>query len=56
MNLSKNGNASTLLLASVALVACAGSPQRTGRGDLRLDTETVSRIRHAAAVGEDFDS
>ena len=41
-----------MLLASVVLVACAGSPRRTGRGALRLDTETVSRIRHAAAVGE----
>jgi hypothetical protein len=41
-----------LLLASLVLAACAGGPRRSGHGDLRLDTETVSRIRHAAALGE----
>jgi hypothetical protein len=41
-----------LLLASVLLAACAGSSQRSSRRDLRLDTETVARLRHAAALGE----
>lgn len=31
---------------------CASNPQRASRGDLRLDTETVSRIRHAAVLGQ----
>jgi hypothetical protein len=41
-----------MLLASALLAACASGPQRTGHRDLRLDTETVSRMRHAAALGE----
>ncbi len=41
-----------LWLISVLLTACASSPQRSSRRDLRLDTETVARLRHAAAVGE----
>ncbi|ADO69842.1 conserved uncharacterized protein [Stigmatella aurantiaca DW4/3-1] len=41
-----------LALLSALLAACASSPQRASRGDLRLDTETVSRIRHAAALGQ----
>jgi hypothetical protein len=43
---------SCLLLVSALLAACASGPQRSGRGELRLDTETVGRIRHAAALGE----
>jgi hypothetical protein len=43
---------SCLLLASALLTACASNPGRPARRDLRLDTETVSRIRHAAALGE----
>lgn len=42
-----------LLLAGVLLTACASSPQRSSRRDLRLDTETVARLRHAAALGEE---
>jgi hypothetical protein len=43
---------SLLLVASVLLGACAGSPQRAPPGDLRfVDTETAGRMRHAAAVG-----
>jgi hypothetical protein len=38
-----------LCVASAVLTACASSPQRSARRDLRFDTETVSRIRHAAA-------
>jgi hypothetical protein len=37
-------------LASALLVACASGPQRPGRGDLRLDTETAGRLRHAATT------
>ncbi len=40
-----------LLVASAVLTACAGSPRQSTRKDLRLDTETVSRVRHAASVG-----
>ncbi len=39
------------LVASALLMACASSAQQSGRGALRLDTETVGRLRHAAAVG-----
>ncbi len=42
-----------LWLASALLAACASSPQRSSRRDLRLDTETVARLRHAAAVSEE---
>jgi hypothetical protein len=41
-----------LLLASALLAACASNPQRSARGDLRLDTESAGRIRHAAAMSE----
>lgn len=38
-----------LLLASLLLGACATPSQRTGRAsDLRLDTETAGRLRHAS--------
>jgi hypothetical protein len=39
-----------LLLTSVLIGACASSPHRSGaaaRGDLRLDTESVARMRYA---------
>jgi hypothetical protein len=52
MNPSESMKYARLLLASLVLAACAGGPRRSGHGDLRLDTETVSRIRHAAALGE----
>jgi len=39
-------------LTSVLLMACASSPRPSSRRDLRLDTETVSRVRHAAAATE----
>ncbi|MCP3141001.1 hypothetical protein [Pyxidicoccus xibeiensis] len=42
---------SLLLVASALSVACASSAQQAARGDLRLDTETVGRLRHAAATG-----
>jgi hypothetical protein len=41
-----------LFLGSTLLAACASSPRQSSRRDLRLDTETVGRIRHAAALGE----
>ncbi|WP_224245071.1 hypothetical protein [Hyalangium gracile] len=37
-------------LACALLSACAGSSQRSSHRDLRLDTETASRIRHAATA------
>ncbi|WP_239014689.1 hypothetical protein [Archangium violaceum] len=43
-----------MLLASMLLGACATHPARTGalpRGDLRLDTESVARVRHAGLLG-----
>lgn len=40
-----------LCVASALLVACASNPQRTRHEALRLDTETVGRLRHAAALG-----
>jgi len=41
-----------LCVAMVLLTACASSPQRSARRELRFDTETVGRIRHAAAAGK----
>ena len=41
-----------LCAASALLLACASSPQRSRREDLRLDTETAGRLRHAAALGK----
>jgi hypothetical protein len=41
-----------LWVAGVLVAACASSPPRSGRGDLRLDTETSTRLRHAAAAAE----
>lgn len=42
-----------VLLASALLSACVSGPQRTARRELRfLDTETASRLRHAATVSE----
>ncbi|WP_257451882.1 hypothetical protein [Archangium lipolyticum] len=44
-----------LLLASVLLGACATGHERFGppppRGELRLDTESVARLRHASVLG-----
>jgi hypothetical protein len=41
-----------LLVASALLGACASSPRRSPREDLRfMDTETAGRLRHAAAAG-----
>jgi hypothetical protein len=41
-----------LLLACALLGSCAAHPRRSGfsGGSLRLDTETVGRMRHAAAL------
>jgi len=39
-----------LLLASALLSACASNSQHSGRRELRLDTETASSLRHAAAA------
>ncbi|HYI03126.1 hypothetical protein [Hyalangium sp.] len=39
-----------LLLASALLAACVSTPQRSERRDLRLDTETAGRIRHATGA------
>jgi hypothetical protein len=41
-----------LALASALLTACASSPRPTARRELRLDTETVSRIRHTATAAD----
>jgi len=41
-----------LLVGSVLLAACASSSRHSERGDLRFDTETVGRLRHAAAMGK----
>ena len=41
-----------LFLASALLTACASGPQHAARRDLRLDSETAARLRHAAVVGE----
>ena len=41
-----------LFLASALLAGCASSSQYSARRDLRLDTETAARLRHAAVVGE----
>lgn len=43
---------SGLLLASTLLAACASGPSPSTRRDFRLDTETASRLRHAAPVGK----
>lgn len=43
-----------LLLTSVLLGACATSPSHPGappRGELRLDSESVARLRHASLLG-----
>lgn len=40
-----------LLVASALLAACASGPQHPRREELRLDTETAHRLRHAAALG-----
>ena len=49
---SSRGKPMLLLVASVLLGACAGSPHRASHGELRfVDTETAGRLRHAAAVG-----
>lgn len=37
-------------LASVLLTACASSPRRSTRRQLRLDTETASQLKHAATA------
>lgn len=44
----------SLLLTSLLLGACATSSTRFGappRGDLRLDTESAARVRHASMLG-----
>ncbi|WNG51647.1 hypothetical protein F0U60_51665 [Archangium minus] len=44
----------SMLLASMLLGACATHPARSGarpRSDLRLDTESVARVRHASLLG-----
>ncbi len=41
-----------LWLASALLMACATSPRSPARRELRLDTETASRLRHAASATE----
>ncbi len=40
-----------LWVASVVLAACASGPRRAAREELRLDTETAGKLRHAAAAG-----
>jgi hypothetical protein len=42
----------SLVLACALLTACASRPQRPGRGDLRLDTESAGKVRHAAAIAK----
>jgi hypothetical protein len=44
------GKVAGLWLAGALLAACASSPQRSERRDLRLDTETAGRIRHATGA------
>ncbi len=41
-----------LILASAVLAACASGPKPTARRDLRLDTESAGKLRHAAAATE----
>jgi hypothetical protein len=38
------------MVASALLAACAGNSPHTSRGQLRLDTETAGRVRHAATI------
>ena len=40
------------MMASALLAACASSSQHSSRRDLRLDTETAARLRHAAGLVE----
>ncbi|QRN94514.1 hypothetical protein JRI60_36105 [Archangium violaceum] len=52
--LSFRGRLARLLLASTLLGACATGPGRFGappRRDLRLDTESAARVRHASMLG-----
>ncbi|HZI16076.1 MAG TPA: hypothetical protein VE153_37265, partial [Myxococcus sp.] len=39
-----------LLVTGTLLAACVNGPQHSPRGELRLDTETAARVRHAAAL------
>jgi hypothetical protein len=41
-----------LCLASAVLTACASGPRPGARRELRLDTETASQLKHAAAAAE----
>ena len=41
-----------LCLVSALFVGCASSPRVSARRDLRLDTETASQLKHAAAAAE----
>jgi hypothetical protein len=41
-----------LCVASALLAGCASNPQRSIRGDLGLDTETVAKVRHVVSVSE----
>jgi hypothetical protein len=45
------GRVTHLVLGSVLLVSCASGHPYSGRGDLRLDSETAARLRHAAVMG-----
>jgi hypothetical protein len=46
------GKAACLVMASALLAACASSSQHSSRRDMRLDTETAARLRHAAGLVE----
>ncbi|RYZ41580.1 MAG: hypothetical protein EOO71_11500 [Myxococcaceae bacterium] len=39
--------------ACALLAACASGPQRSGHGDLQLDTHTVGNARHAAVLAQE---
>ncbi len=41
-----------LVLTCALLAACASRPQRSGRRDLRLDSETAAKVTHASAIIE----
>jgi hypothetical protein len=42
-----------LLLASAVLAGCASGPQRSARGDFRLDSATAARLRQAATLSKE---
>ncbi|MBN1210245.1 MAG: hypothetical protein JXB05_35665 [Myxococcaceae bacterium] len=41
-----------LVLTCALLAACASRPQRSGRRDLRLDSETAAKVTHASVLIE----